>query len=62
MAQRELARFFGGAGSGETDQHLLFSTLTEPRANQQGKRVRIFQKVQVTNTWSNYSIIDALAP
>jgi hypothetical protein len=35
--------FFGGAGSGETDPDLLFSKLTEPRANQQGKRVRIFR-------------------
>jgi hypothetical protein len=45
--------FSGGAGSGETDQHLLSSKLTEPRANQQGKRVRIFQKVQVTNICLN---------
>jgi hypothetical protein len=38
--------------------NLLSSKLTEPRANQQGKRVRIFRKVQVTNICSNYSIID----
>jgi hypothetical protein len=62
LAQRESARFFGGAGSGETDQHLLSSKLTEPRANQQGKRVHIFRKVQVTNICSNYSIIDKVAP
>jgi hypothetical protein len=35
--------FFGGAGSGETDPHLLSSKLIEPRAYQQGKRVRIFR-------------------
>jgi hypothetical protein len=62
LAQRELARFFGGAGSGETDPHLLSSKLTEPRANQQGKRVRIFVKVQVTIICSKYSIIDRVAP
>jgi hypothetical protein len=39
--------FSGGAGSGETDQHLLSSKLTEPRANQQGKRVRIFRKFKI---------------
>jgi hypothetical protein len=38
------------------------SKLIEPRANQQGKRVRVFLKVQVTNICSNYSIIDKLAP
>jgi hypothetical protein len=42
--------------------NLLSSKLTEPRANQQGKRVRVFRKVQVINICSNYSIIDALAP
>jgi hypothetical protein len=43
--------------------HILFSSkLTEPRANQQGKRVRIFRKVQVTNICSKYSIIDSLEP
>jgi hypothetical protein len=44
LAQRERARFFGGAGSGETESFLLFSKLIEPRANQQGKRVQIYQK------------------
>jgi hypothetical protein len=39
--------FFGGAGSGETDQHFLSSKLTEPRANQQGKRVRVFRKFKI---------------
>jgi hypothetical protein len=39
--------FFGGAGSGETDQHFLSSKLTEPRANQQGKRVRIFRQLKL---------------
>jgi hypothetical protein len=74
MAQRERARFFGGAGSGETDEHLFFSKLTGLRANKQDKRVRVrvfvcvcvcvcvFRKVQVTNICSNYSIIDRLAP
>jgi hypothetical protein len=47
LAQRELARFFGGAGSGETDPHLLSSKLTEPRANQQGKQVRIFRQFKI---------------
>jgi hypothetical protein len=43
--------------------NIFFSSkLTEPRANQQGKRVRIFWKVQVTNICSNYSIIDLFAP
>jgi hypothetical protein len=43
--------------------NILFSSkLTEPRANQQGKRVRVFRIVQVTNICSNYSIIDKLAP
>jgi hypothetical protein len=37
---------------------LFYSKLTEPRANQQGKRVRIFRKVQVTNISLDYSIID----
>jgi hypothetical protein len=40
---------------------LFFSKLTEPRANEQGKRVRIFRKVQVTNICSKYSIIDTSA-
>jgi hypothetical protein len=38
------------------------SKLTEPRANQQGKRVRISRRLQVTNICSKYSIIDTLAP
>jgi hypothetical protein len=47
LAQRELARFFGGARSGETEPYLLFSKLTEPRANKQGKRVRVFRKFKI---------------
>jgi hypothetical protein len=54
--------FFGGAGSGETEPYLFSSKLTEPLANQQGKRVRILLEVQVTNICSNYSIIDRVAP
>jgi hypothetical protein len=43
--------------------YIFFSSkLTEPRANQQGKRVRIFRIVQDTNICSNYSIIDRVAP
>jgi hypothetical protein len=43
--------------------NIFFSSkLTEPRANQQGKRVRIFLKVQVNNICFKYSIIDTLAP
>jgi hypothetical protein len=54
--------FSAGLEAANPTNIFFFSKLTEPRANQQGKRVHIFRKVQVTNICSNYSIIDALAP
>jgi hypothetical protein len=54
--------FSAGLEAAKPTNILFFSKLTEPRANQQGKRVRIFREVQVTNICSNYSIIDRLAP
>jgi hypothetical protein len=61
LAQREQSRFSRELEAAKPTYILLFSKLTEPRANQQGKRVRVFRKVQVTNICSNYSIIDKLA-
>jgi hypothetical protein len=54
--------FSAGLEAAKPTNIFLSSKFTEPRANQQGKRVRIFRKVQVTNICLDYSIIDKLAP
>jgi hypothetical protein len=58
----KLPAFSAGLEAAKPTNIFFFSKLTEPRANQQGKRVRNFRIVQVTNICLTYSIIDKVAP